>query len=106
MVPDLRDEDTVYAGNRFVAFAMFPQCDLSMHVMWGREKQNTVYTMDKSIFDRGNPVDVGALMLQHGDGGHRAAGTCQGPNEMAAEMKQQLIANLVDQSRRPHGLAA
>lgn len=106
VVLDLRDEDTIYAGNRFVVYAIFPQCDLSMHVMWGREKQNTVYTVGKSIFDRGNPVDVGMLMLQHGGGGHHAAGTCQGSNETADVMKQQLIATLVAQSRRSHGLAA
>ena len=106
VVLDLRDEPTIYAGNRFVVYAMFPQCDLSMHVMWGREKQNTVYTVGKSIFDRGNPMDVGALMLEHGGGGHHAAGTCQGPNETADGMKQQLIDTLVAKSRRAHGLAA
>ena len=106
VVLDLRDEPTIYAGNRFVVYAMFPQCDLSMHVMWGREKQNTVYTVGKSIFDRGNPMDVGALMLEHGGGGHHAAGTCQGPNETADVMKQQLIETLVAKSRRAHGLAA
>ena len=106
VVLDLRDEETIYAGNRFVVYAMFPQCDLSMHVMWGRDKQNTVYTVGKSIFDRGNPVDVGALMLEHGGGGHHAAGTCQGPNETADTAKQQLIEILVAQSRRTHGLAA
>ena len=106
VVLDLRNEETIYAGNRFVVYAMFPQCDLSMHVMWGREKQNTVYTVGKSIFDRGNPMDVGALMLEHGGGGHHAAGTCQGPNETADAMKQELIETLVAKSRRSHGLAA
>lgn len=106
VVLDLRDEPTIFAGNRFVVYAMFPQCDLSMHVMWGREKQNTVYTVGKSIFDRGNPVDVGTLMLEHGGGGHHAAGTCQGPNDTAELHKQQLIDILVSQSRRTHGLAA
>ncbi len=91
VVLDLRDEETIYAGNRFVVYAMFPQCDVSMHVMWGREKANTVYTVGKSIFDRGCPVDVGALMLQHGGGGHHAAGTCQGDNATAEVLKTQLI---------------
>ncbi len=106
VVLDLRGEDVIYAGNRFVVYAMFPQCDLSMHVMWGREKQNTVYTVGKSIFDRGNPMDVGTLMLQHGGGGHHAAGTCQGPNETADALKQELIETMVQLSRRPHAQAA
>jgi nanoRNase/pAp phosphatase (c-di-AMP/oligoRNAs hydrolase) len=91
VVLDLRDEALIHAGNRFIVYAMYPQCDISMHVMWGREKANTVYTVGKSIFDRGNRLDVGMLMLKHGGGGHAAAGTCQGPNETADAMKQQLI---------------
>ncbi len=94
VVLDLRDEPTIHAGNRFVVYAMFPQCDISMHVMWGREKMNTVYTVGKSIFDRGSRIDVGALMLKHGGGGHPAAGTCQGDNGDAEAMKQRLIAEI------------
>jgi nanoRNase/pAp phosphatase (c-di-AMP/oligoRNAs hydrolase) len=94
VVLDLREEETIYAGNRFVVYAMYPQCNISMHVMWGREKSNTVYTVGKSIFDRSSPVNVGALMLQHGGGGHHAAGTCQGPNDTAEALKQTLIGEL------------
>ncbi|WP_088280214.1 exopolyphosphatase [Ideonella sp. A 288] len=107
VVLDLRAEETIYAGNRFVVYAMFPQCDISMHVMWGREKLNTVYTVGKSIFDRGNAVDVGTLMLEHGGGGHHAAGTCQGPNETAEAMKQVLIGEILQRSRAaPAGAVA
>ena len=91
VVLDLREEETIYAGNRFVVYALYPQGDIRMHVMWGREKSNTVYTVGKSIFDRGSRVDVGTLMLKHGGGGHHAAGTCQGPNDSAETLKQQLI---------------
>ncbi|MFN7151718.1 MAG: exopolyphosphatase [Microthrixaceae bacterium] len=102
VVLDLRDEDVIYAGNRFVVYAMFPECDISMHVMWGRARQNTVYTVGKSIFDRSNPVEVGQLMLEYGGGGHHAAGTCQRPNEVAEATKAELIERLVALSgRRP-----
>jgi len=104
VVLDLRNEETIYAGNRFVVYAMFPQCDISMHVMWGREKQNTVYTVGKSIFDRSNPVEIGELMLGYGGGGHHAAGTCQGANETADEMKQELIERLVGLSEQRSAL--
>jgi nanoRNase/pAp phosphatase (c-di-AMP/oligoRNAs hydrolase) len=106
VVLDLRREETIYAGNRFVVYAMFPQCDISMHVMWGRAQQNTVYTVGKSIFDRGSPVDVGALMLSHGGGGHPAAGTCQGPNETADAMKAGLIDEILSLSRRAEPVPA
>ena len=99
VVLDLRREDTIYAGNRFVVYAMFPQCDISMHVMWGREKMNTVYTVGKSIFDRGNKLMVGELMLSHGGGGHHAAGTCQGDNATADTKKHELIEQIVSLSR-------
>jgi nanoRNase/pAp phosphatase (c-di-AMP/oligoRNAs hydrolase) len=95
VVLDLRDEAVIYAGNRFVVYAMYPQCDISMHVMWGREKLNTVYTVGKSIFDRGNRLNVGELMLQHGGGGHHAAGTCQGANDSAEALKAQLTAQIL-----------
>ncbi len=98
VVLDLRHEATIYAGNRFVVYAMYPQCDISLHVMWGRDKLNTVYTVGKSIFDRGCPVDVGTLMLSHGGGGHDAAGTCQGDNDGAEEMKVELIGEILSLS--------
>jgi nanoRNase/pAp phosphatase (c-di-AMP/oligoRNAs hydrolase) len=95
VVLDLRDEKIIHAGNRFVVYAMYPQSKISMHVMWGRDKANTVYTVGKSIFDRSSRLDVGALMLQHGGGGHTAAGTCQGPNETAEDLKSQLVAQIL-----------
>ncbi|WP_237477997.1 exopolyphosphatase [Lichenibacterium dinghuense] len=91
---DLRGEDTIYAGNRFTVYALFPQCDISAHVMWGLKKQNTVFAVGKSILDRGSPVDVGAVCLGYGGGGHRAAGTCQVPNDRAEVVKAELIAAL------------
>ena len=39
-------------------------------------------------------------------GGHHAAGTCQGPNETADALKQELIETLVAKSRRAHSIAA
>jgi nanoRNase/pAp phosphatase (c-di-AMP/oligoRNAs hydrolase) len=84
---------------------MYPQCDISMHVMWGRDKMNTVYTVGRSIFNRSNRVMVGDLMLSHGGGGHYAAGTCQGSNEAATAMKRVLIEQIVSLSRDEVALA-
>jgi nanoRNase/pAp phosphatase (c-di-AMP/oligoRNAs hydrolase) len=99
VVLDLRRESAIHAGNRFVVYAMYPQCDISMHVMWGREKLNTVYTVGKSIFNRSNRLNVGELMLSHGGGGHAAAGTCQGDNCNAEHMKRDLIEEIVNLSK-------
>jgi nanoRNase/pAp phosphatase (c-di-AMP/oligoRNAs hydrolase) len=94
VVLDLRNEETIYAGNRFMIYAMFPECRVSMHVLWGLKQQNTVFAIGKSIIDRTSPVDVGALCLSYGGGGHTAAGTCQVENEDAAKVMAELIGKL------------
>ncbi len=90
-VLDLRDEEVIYPGNRFMIYALFPQSSISCHVMWGKAKQNTVFAFGKSIFDRSNPVHIGELMLQYGGGGHAAAGTCQVESDLADETLSELI---------------
>src|SRR3712207_2358593 len=91
VVLDLRDEEVIHPANRFLVYALFPQCSVSMHVLWGLRKQNTVFAVGKSILDRSSRTDVGALMLAHGGGGHEAAGTCQVPNEDADRVQGVLI---------------
>ena len=87
---DLRDQDVIYAGNRFMVYALYPACNVSMHVLWGLKKQNTVFAIGKSILDRSSSLDVGALCLAHGGGGHAAAGTCQIANDRADGVKREL----------------
>jgi nanoRNase/pAp phosphatase (c-di-AMP/oligoRNAs hydrolase) len=88
---DLTDEETIYAGNRFMIYALFPECNISIHKMWGFQKQNIVFATGKSIFDRSSKTNVGELMLQYGGGGHIAAGTCQIAIDEAAQVQQALI---------------
>jgi len=94
VVLDLRDEEIIYSGNRFMIYALFPQCNISMHVIWGLKKQNTSFAVGKSIFDRSSKVHVGELMLEYGGGGHVAAGTCQIDNEEVEQVKAELIDKL------------
>ena len=91
VVLDLRDEETIWATNRFMIYALFPQCNISIHVMWGLQKQNTVFATGKSILDRSSKTHVGNLMLEFGGGGHAAAGTCQVANDKADAMLKTLI---------------
>ncbi|KGY07549.1 MULTISPECIES: exopolyphosphatase [Vibrio] len=91
---DLTNEETIYAGNRFMIYALFPQCNISIHKMWGFQKQNTVFATGKSIFDRSSKTNVGELMLKYGGGGHKAAGTCQIDNDKAEQVQQELIATI------------
>ena len=91
VVLDLRDEDSIWAGNRFIVYALFPETNISMHVMWGFRQQNTVFAVGKSIFDKSSSTDVGELMLEYGGGGHAAAGTCQVDNAKAEQVREELI---------------
>jgi nanoRNase/pAp phosphatase (c-di-AMP/oligoRNAs hydrolase) len=96
-VLDLRKEDPIYAGNRFMIYALFPQTNVSIHVLWGVRQQNTVCAVGKSILNRSSKVDIGPLMLTYGGGGHSAAGTCQVANDKAEQTIKELIAKLRDQ---------
>lgn len=83
VVLDLRDEETIHAGNRFMIYALHPEATVSVHVLWGRDKQNTVLAVGKSILNRSSDANIGELMLTHGGGGHANAGTCQVAHEEA-----------------------
>ena len=91
VVLDLRGEETIWAVNRFMVYALFPKANISIHVMWGLQKQNTVFATGKSILDRSSKTHVGNLMLEYGGGGHNAAGTCQIANEKADSVLQTLV---------------
>ena len=91
VVLDLRKEDTIWAGNRFMIYALFPKCNISAHIMWGKNKQNTVVAIGKSILNKTSKTKVGDLCLAYGGGGHDAAGTCQIANLKADETLQDII---------------
>jgi nanoRNase/pAp phosphatase (c-di-AMP/oligoRNAs hydrolase) len=91
VVLDLQQEETIYSGNRFLIYALFPNCNISIHKMWGLHKQNTVFTVGKSIFNRTSKTNIGEFMLQYGGGGHVNAGTCQVDNDQADLVLQELI---------------
>ena len=85
IVLDLRNEPEIFAGNRFTMYAMYPDCNVSIQVIWGLKQQNVVFTVGHSILNRTCTVDVGSLMLAYGGGGHLRVGTCQVPTEKADE---------------------
>ena len=91
VVLDLRNEETIYVGNRFMIYALFPQCTISIHMLWGLKQQNTVFATGKSILDRSSKTNVGELMLKYNGGGHQAAGTCQVNNENVELVLKALI---------------
>jgi nanoRNase/pAp phosphatase (c-di-AMP/oligoRNAs hydrolase) len=91
VVLDLRDEPVIHPTNRFMVYAMYPDTNISMHVLWGLKQQNTVFATGKSIVNRTSRTNVGSLMLRYGGGGHEAAGTCQVPNPDADRVRGELV---------------
>jgi nanoRNase/pAp phosphatase (c-di-AMP/oligoRNAs hydrolase) len=91
VVLDLRNEEEIFTSNRFVIYALYPECNISIHVLWGLQKQNTVLAVGKSILDRSSKTNIGELMLKYRGGGHEKAGTCQIPNDRADQVLQEII---------------
>ena len=81
VILDLRNEEVIHPGNRFMVYALYPEAEISVHIAWGYQKQNTAVMIGKSIVNRASNVDIGALCLKYGGGGHRNAGTCQLDND-------------------------
>lgn len=91
VVLDLLNEETIYCTNRFTIYALFPECSISLHKMWGLKKQNVVFAIGKSILDRSCQTVVGELCLRYGGGGHNAAGTCQVPTAESEPLLAEVI---------------
>ena len=94
VVLDLRKEETIYAVNRFMIYALYPECNISIHVMWGVRQQNTVFAIGKSILNRTSNTNIGELCLSYDGGGHLNAGTCQVANETSDQYLQDIIAKI------------
>ena len=91
VVLDLRNEEIIHAGNRFMIYALYPETQISVHVAWGFKKQNTAVMIGKSIINKASEVDIGALCLKYGGGGHRNAGTCQLDNSTVDKQLPEII---------------
>jgi len=94
VIIDYRDEEIIYPGNRFLVYALHPETNISMHVVWGREKQNVVFSPGKSILNKTSKTNVGELMLKYGGGGHKAAGGCQIDHDKAEQVLEELITQI------------
>lgn len=91
IVTNLLNEETLYVGNRFMVYALFPEQSIDLRVMWGKDKQNVVIACGHSILNRSSRTDVGSLMLKYGGGGHTMAGTCQVPIDKRDEILKEII---------------
>jgi nanoRNase/pAp phosphatase (c-di-AMP/oligoRNAs hydrolase) len=94
IITDLRGVDTIYSGNRFLIYSLYPEQNISVWMIDGRNKQNCVYAVGHSIIKRTSKTDVGSLMLKYGGGGHKVVGTCQVPYEKADTVLNELVSTI------------
>lgn len=92
IVTNLKDEDRIFSGNRFIVYALHPVQNVDVRIMWGREKRNVVFACGHSILNRTSGTDIGKLMLRYGGGGHSRVGTCQVPVEEWKQTLQKIVA--------------
>ena len=91
VVVDLRNEEQIYAGNRFTIYAVYPECNISIQLTNTEDGNKTIMAVGKSILNRTNKVNIGSIMLEYGGGGHANAGTCQIENDRAEEVLAELV---------------
>jgi nanoRNase/pAp phosphatase (c-di-AMP/oligoRNAs hydrolase) len=91
VVLDLRRQDPIHCGNRFMIYTLFPECNVSIRVIWGFKRQNVVFAVGHSILNKTSRTDVGKLMLSLGGGGHKTVGTCQVTIDEASETLDKIL---------------
>jgi nanoRNase/pAp phosphatase (c-di-AMP/oligoRNAs hydrolase) len=87
LIIDFRNQETIYPGNRFLPYTLFPDCKVSIHLTWGRGAELVSLAMGNSIINRDSMANLGSIALHFGGGGHEAVATCQIP---AAEVEETL----------------
>jgi nanoRNase/pAp phosphatase (c-di-AMP/oligoRNAs hydrolase) len=92
VIVDLRSVETIPAGNRFLLYTLFPDQNISVWTVDGKQKINSVITVGYSVLNKTATIDVGSLMLKYGGGGHRQVGTCQISYEDTDRVMKEIIA--------------
>jgi nanoRNase/pAp phosphatase (c-di-AMP/oligoRNAs hydrolase) len=88
---DYRNEIIIYAGNRFVVYALYPKCNLSIQLINSFDLEKVIFAIGKSIFNKSSRINIGELCLKYGGGGHENAGTCQIPKEQAEAVLVEIL---------------
>ncbi len=91
IVSDLRGLETIYTGNRFLVYSLYPEQNISLWIVDGRAKLNCPIAVGHSVLNRTSKTDVGSLMLKYGGGGHPQVGTCQVPYGDADRVIEELL---------------
>jgi nanoRNase/pAp phosphatase (c-di-AMP/oligoRNAs hydrolase) len=94
IISDLRGLETIYTGNRFLVYSLFPKQNISLWIVDGRGKLNVAIAVGHSIINRTSKTNVGSLLLQYDGGGHHQVGTCQVPYDDSDEAIEELVTRM------------
>ena len=100
IISDLRGVYPIYSGNRFMIYSMYPEQNISAWIVNGRGGHGCSAAVGYSIINKTATLDVGALMLKYGGGGHRKVGTCQFSDETMGTELPKILAELTALSNR------
>ncbi len=93
-ITDLRGKETIFAGNRFIIYSLYPEQSVSAWIVSGRGGKGCSAAVGYSVINRSGKVDVGSLMLKYNGGGHKVVGTCQFSDENMAEELPKMLKEL------------
>lgn len=99
IITDLRGVDPIYSGNRFLIYSMYPDQNISAWIVDGKGGQGCSVAVGYSILNRSCTLDVGALMLKYGGGGHKVVGTCQFNNKDMAKKVPLLLEEIISHEK-------
>lgn len=99
IISDLRGVDPIYTGNRFMIYSLYPEQNISAWIVSGKGGEGCSVAVGHSVLNRTSKVDVGALMLKYGGGGHRVVGTCQFANDVMSEKVPELLEEIKELNR-------
>ncbi len=94
LVIDLRQANQVPAGNRFLPYLLFPECNVSVQLRYMEGKNMCSLSVGRSIFNRTCEVNIGRLMADFGGGGHAQVGACRLSAEDADKVLSTVVARL------------
>jgi nanoRNase/pAp phosphatase (c-di-AMP/oligoRNAs hydrolase) len=95
IITNLLENETIYVGNRFIIYALYPDQNIDVRIMWGQNKENIVIACGHSILNRSSRTSIGRLMGKYGGGGHSMAGTCQVAIEDWESVSAEIIATII-----------
>ena len=100
IISDLRGLETIYTGNRFVIYSLYPEANISCWIVSGKGGEGCSCAVGYSVLNRTCKINVGKLMLKYGGGGHEVVGTCQFSTEKMDEMIPKLLKDLTTMNKQ------